>query len=103
MGTRGRVACGNVIGIGGLIVFGQVAGNTFRGCIGKIPVDMAQVAIGKGMSAGERELRVVKGGRCPAGICGMTLGTRGRVLCCSVIGICGLVIFGQVAGYAITG
>ena len=49
-----------MIGISGLIVFGQVAGNTFRGCIGKIPVDMAQVAIGKGMSAGERELRVVK-------------------------------------------
>ena len=52
-----------MIGISGLIVFGQVAGNTFRGCIGKIPVDMAQVAIGKGMSAGKRELRVVKRSR----------------------------------------
>ena len=63
LGTRGRVPCGNVIGIGGLVVFGQVAGNTFRGGIGIIPVDMAQVAIGKGMSLGERELCVVKRGR----------------------------------------
>ena len=45
-----------MIGIGCLVVIGQVTGNTFRGSIGIIPVDMAQVAIGKGMSAGEREL-----------------------------------------------
>jgi hypothetical protein len=30
-----------MIGIGGLVVFFQVAGNTFRGSIGIIPVDMA--------------------------------------------------------------
>ena len=63
MGTRGRVACGNVIGIGGLIVFGQVAGNTFCGRIGVIAIDMTEIAIGKGMTAGERELCVVKCGR----------------------------------------
>ena len=45
-----------MIGIGGLVVIGLVAGNTFTGSIGVIAVDMAKVAIGEGMSAGEREL-----------------------------------------------
>ena len=55
--TRGRILCGRVIGIGGLVVIGLVAGNTFRGSIGIIPVDMTEIAIRKRMSAGERELR----------------------------------------------
>ena len=101
--TRGRVLCGNVIGIGGLVVFVQVAGNTFRGSIGIIPVDMTEIAIGKGMPAGERELCVVKCGRFPSRIGGMTLVTRGRVLCCRVIGIGGLVVIFQVAGNTFRG
>ena len=54
--TGGRVLCGRMIGIGGLVVIGLVAGNTFRGSIGIIPVDMTEIAIRKRMSTGEREL-----------------------------------------------
>lgn len=45
-----------MIGIGGLVIFLQMAGNTFRGGIGVIAVDMTEIAICKGMSFGEREL-----------------------------------------------
>jgi hypothetical protein len=58
-----------MIWIGGLVVIGLVAGNTFRGSIGIIPVNMAEIAIGKRVPAGERELAVVKRGGFPAGIC----------------------------------
>ncbi len=68
-----------MIGIGSLVIIVLVAGNTFRGSIGVIPVNMAQIAIGKGMSAGERELAMVKSGRFPSRIGGVALVTRGRV------------------------
>ena len=87
-----------MIGIGGLVVGGQVARNTFAGCICVIPVDVAQVAIGNGMSAGKRELAMVERSRFPTGIGGVTLVTRGGVLRGSMIGIGGLVVIGQVAG-----
>jgi hypothetical protein len=101
--TRGRVLCCRVIGIGGLVVIVLVAGNTFTGSICVIPVDMAEIAIGKGMSAGERELCVVKRGGFPSRIRGVALVTRSRVLCCRVIGIGGLVVIILVAGNTFTG
>ncbi len=68
-----------------------------------IPVDMTEIAIGKGMPAGERELCMIKCGRFPSGIGGVALVTRCRVLCCSVIGIGGLVVIVLVAGNTLTG
>ena len=59
---------------------------------------MAEIAIGNGMPAGERELGMVKRGRFPAGIGGVALVTRGGVLCGNVIGIGSLVVIGHVAG-----
>ncbi len=101
--TRGGILCGRVIGIGGLVVIGLVAGNTFRGSIGIIPVDMTEIAIRKGMPAGERELAVVKCSRFPPGICGMALVTCCGILCGRVIGIGGLVVIGLVAGNTFRG
>ena len=45
-----------MIGIGGLVVIGLVAGNTFCRRISVIAIDMTKIAIRKGMSAGERKL-----------------------------------------------
>ena len=53
MVTRGRVLCSNVIGIGGLVVFFQVAGNTFLRQTGIGSIGMAEIAIIKGMSRSE--------------------------------------------------
>jgi hypothetical protein len=80
-----------------------MAGNTFRGGIGVIAVDMTEIAISKGMSFGERELWVIKRSRCPTRFGGMTLVTRGRVLRSNVIGIGGMVVFVQVTGNTFSG
>ena len=53
--TRGRVACGNVVGIGGLVVFFKVTGNTFTGQTGICAIGMATIAFVNGMSRSERK------------------------------------------------
>ena len=64
---------------------------------------MAEIAVRKGVPAGERELAVVKCCRFPPGIGIVALVTGCRVLCGRVIGIGRLVVIGLVAGYTLTG
>jgi len=101
--TGSRVLCSHVIGIGCLVIIGQVTGNTLRGRVRVIPADMAEIAISQGMPAGERELCMVKRGRFPTGIGVMTLVTGSRILCCRVVGIGGLVVIRLVAGNTLRG
>lgn len=55
-GTIGREVRGSVIRIGGAFVSVQVAVHAGRGCSGELPINVAGLAVERGMYTGEREM-----------------------------------------------